>query len=1134
MSRHGLKKRMRSLLVMLLMGSGITLLSTTVVSGQIVSDETLGEERSRISPEITIRNLPSRQISGGATRGGNLFHSFEQFNIDAQKGAYFDNPDGVENIFSRVTGRDRSDILGRLGVLGAANLYFINPNGILFGPTASLDLQGSFVGTTADGIQFAAQGVFSALSPESPSQLLSISPSAYLFSQPTVSAIQNASRTLALAADQRFTLLGGDINFQNSLIQAQSGATIELMSVAEAGSVGIDNSSAIERLSIGPSILRGNISLENRSGIFLFGEGGIDIYAEDVDIETNSIITSFLFLDPEIGGMPVPVFGGRVGADIVINATGDVTVADFSLISSGALEGDGISDNPESGDIEINSNSVNLLNGSFIVSASSGNVEPGNILIDVVDSIKLSGRGPNNSFSTIGSPAGSLPGLFGIGSGGDVTLRASRITLEDESRISNISGAGAGNAGNVDVFASDTLLINGGSFVTTATLGQGNAGSIKVHADNLITVDGVSASGSISGLFSSVNPIEMSPENRQGGNITVTTLPSGRFDMTNGARISGNVEAGAVGVAGAIEINVGAMTMTNGSQIQSALRGADALNGLAGAQGQAGNLNIFVDGDLTLTGRDANGFQSGFFTIADVETVGNAGDIKIEADNLKLDDAVVSSITQSAGNAGFLNIQARNIRLNNDTLITSTTFGTGEGNSIRMNADRLIARDGGQISAGSGRENVSGDFGRSGNIDIVITDLLDLDGDGRTNRSGIYAETSSPNRAGDLSINTRRLVVSGGAAISASASGGGSLGGDSGILTINASESVDVVGNGTRNSALVTEANGVGNAGELRLTTNRLTVRDGGVITSATVGQGNAGDVEIRASDISISGVATDGDPSKIVAAVQEGASGTGGTIRIRTHNLTLEDRGQISAASETDDVAGDIIIDATGRITLRNGEIVTTAKLSSGGDIFINTNPQHSSGVLFLESDGDVTTESLKDGGNIILLLPVVALGDSDIVARSEDANGGNIVLSSLFSDIVTPDSQLPFEGDGRVDVNADGEISEGTIAIPDTSFVQNSLVELSENLVDTDQLASNSCISRALSAGSFVLTLTDGLPISSRSTAVARFSTGAVLPIPSENAYYNASQPTSIVEPQSTYELSDGRLLLHRACES
>ncbi len=137
----------------------------SIVLAQIIRDETLGAESSVVTPD-NIKGIDSDHISGGAVRGNNLFHSFREFNIGEGKGGYFENPAAIKNIFSRVTGINPSEILGTLGVLGNANLFFLNPNGILFGPNARLDLRGSFLGTTADSIVFPDGKQFSATNPE--------------------------------------------------------------------------------------------------------------------------------------------------------------------------------------------------------------------------------------------------------------------------------------------------------------------------------------------------------------------------------------------------------------------------------------------------------------------------------------------------------------------------------------------------------------------------------------------------------------------------------------------------------------------------------------------------------------------------------------------------------------------------------------------------------------------------------------------------------------------------------------------------------------------------------------------------------------------------------------------------------
>ncbi|MEG4010466.1 filamentous hemagglutinin N-terminal domain-containing protein, partial [Microcoleus sp. Pol1C5] len=118
-------------------GGCVAIFGTLLVGGgdranaQIVPDNTLGAESSVVTPKVNIRGIPSDRIDGGAIRGANLFHSFEQLSVLEGRGAYFTNPAGIENILSRVTGANRSDILGRLGVLGPANLFLINPNGIV-------------------------------------------------------------------------------------------------------------------------------------------------------------------------------------------------------------------------------------------------------------------------------------------------------------------------------------------------------------------------------------------------------------------------------------------------------------------------------------------------------------------------------------------------------------------------------------------------------------------------------------------------------------------------------------------------------------------------------------------------------------------------------------------------------------------------------------------------------------------------------------------------------------------------------------------------------------------------------------------------------------------------------------------
>lgn len=144
----------------LLLSLTALLLPATVQAQTIVPDASLPQN----SVVETVENV--HNISGGTTAGNNLFHSFDEFGIDIGNTANFNNATEIQNIFSRVTGDNISNIDGLIRANGEANLYLLNPNGIVFGEDAAIDIGGSFSAIAEEAITF-DDGEYNAVAPDS-------------------------------------------------------------------------------------------------------------------------------------------------------------------------------------------------------------------------------------------------------------------------------------------------------------------------------------------------------------------------------------------------------------------------------------------------------------------------------------------------------------------------------------------------------------------------------------------------------------------------------------------------------------------------------------------------------------------------------------------------------------------------------------------------------------------------------------------------------------------------------------------------------------------------------------------------------------------------------------------------------
>jgi filamentous hemagglutinin family protein len=445
---------------------------------QIIPDNTLGPESSR-SVSDTINNLPSDRIDGGATRGSSLFHSFGEFNIGEGRGAYFENPSGITNIFSRVTGGNPSNILGTLGVLGNANLFLINQKGIVFGPHARLDVRGSFLASTADSIVFKNGVEFSSANPQAV-PLLTVNIPVGLRFRENPGAIVNASSVteviagttipvgLAVPPGQTLAMVGGDVIFNNGFASTLSG-NIQLGSVASPGLV------------------------------------SFNITPEGLGLDYTNVGS---FGNIELSGLSAVTASGPGGGAIALRS-GNVTLRDGSSLVSdtwGSIDGRGIN---------IEAARFSLLDRAFVGSTTSGSGAGGPIEIRTAENIELKGIGYENFRRRLldPDPAQKPPdlgdrestistGTVGAGKGGEIVLDTKRLTIREGSAILNPTLGTGDGGGGVTIRASESVEINASGLFTT-TFNSPNAGSIVIKTAQLSVTDGAIVSPSTLGAGNS-------------------------------------------------------------------------------------------------------------------------------------------------------------------------------------------------------------------------------------------------------------------------------------------------------------------------------------------------------------------------------------------------------------------------------------------------------------------------------------------------------------------------------------------------------------------------------------------------------------------------------------------------------
>lgn len=680
----------------------------TLTLSLVASSSTLAQ----IAPDASLPNnsivTPNSQvftIEGGTQVGNNLFHSFREFSLPAGFEAFFNNDPNIQNIFSRVTGGNTSNIDGLIRANGSANLFLLNPNGIIFGSNARLSVGGSFFASTASQVNFADGSFFSATAANAPPILTVNVPIGLQFganpgrivnrSNTTVVDSRGNSITIGLQGrtDSTVALVGGEVVFEGGSLTSPGGRI-------EVGAVGNN----------------AGVSLRQTGSRFTLGYEGVQNFQ-------------------------------------------DVTLSALAQINASGEGG---------GDIQVRGQNVRVLGGSQIIADTLGSLPGGTLAITAENVVEVSGaappppQGPPDpvlvTFGIIAPLTSTLSTTtFGSGAGGDMIIQARRFVTRGGPEI-QVQTFGSGAGGDLLLIASESVDISGAkplirlepNAVELLTPTASVVGSIDATIDiglsgNISTVAvGTGAGGNLtiiapslkvgSGTLINSNPFGPGP----GGTITIqagTVELSGRSPRT-GLYPSGIITSSlSPGDSGSISLEVDRLIVRDGAEINAAT--------FTDAKG--GSLTIRASESIEVrgTGTAVNGQVFSSLLTAETRGAGNAGNVDITAGLLAVRDGSAIRVSGiRTGAAGNLNITANSIQLENTASLSAATAAGDRGN-ITLQTQLLQLRRGSTISTNAASAN-------GGNISINTDALVALE------NSDITANAQQ-GRGGRVTVSARAI-----------------------------------------------------------------------------------------------------------------------------------------------------------------------------------------------------------------------------------------------------------------------------------------------------------------------------------------------------------------------------------------
>jgi len=913
----------------------------------IVIDGTIG------SKEMTALQGPEYHISAehGEIKGNNLFHSFKTFNVHKNEIATFDGPEHIEHIVSRVTGNTHSWIDGGIrSMMPNADIFFFNPNGVMFGPNVILDVEGSFHVSTCDYIGFTDQSRYEI---STPSPLLtSSSPVSFGFVDNDFAQIhiQGKGKTipseyellpsLYVKGDHTLSLISENIELIDGTVDSiqdfpvgtivSNNGRINIASVASTGEViikpdGLDVSS-FEKL--------GDITLKDQS-VISASSGQVYIYGDHLNMNTSYINAG----QYSSNGSTVEGFAG--------------------------------------GSIDIHVTNLSLMNASGITIETFGSENSGDIRIHA-EEILLEGFYDDDS-SYISTNSISLDLINGF-------------ERKKEYGTSITSEQKYGNAGNINIYTGNLFLFDG-SIIEASAFSGGNGGTIQIDASDTIDIYG--------NLFDKSGIIAMSiSDNVNGGHAGDIYIQAKNLIIQNGGIIKNST--GGTADAGIIDIHVDENLLIKGIDQELDIDNPEhevltgilsitqpALPDFQETSGDAGNINI--------SGKSFRMEQHANLNVSS-NSSGSAGLINLDFETIELDNYTgIFSISLLDGHSGNIFLKAgQHVSLNHFSMIGAQSLGTGKPGGIIIDTPKITIDNHSTVSATSRHQDNTRDglgiiigrdivlYEEEENFDIhQISDLICIQ-----NHSEISTESHGKGQAGSIFLVGETIELDEHALVSSSSMKKGDSGHSGTITLISEKTTLD------NNSILTTENAGMGDAGIINMFTsdlslnhssrihsvntygegggasgmilvckgidgfhesNKPTIHSGNKIcinnqsglSTSSLSEGGAGAIIIRTKDLVMS-------KASFISAENKyhGFSEDIGFISIRGENLLLSSSSKISTQSESEADAGGIVLEMN-RLSLSGKSYISSAGIDkdrkgAGGHIFIAKKITHIDDFLF------------------------------------------------------------------------------------------------------------------------------------------------------------------------------------------